>query len=61
MIILTTLYNIDTKGNARHWTIMVDGNKYYNIIKENMIFKLGLTIFLLKTEYPMTKVNQMPH
>ena len=30
MIILTTLYNIDTKGNARHWTIMVDGNKYYS-------------------------------
>ena len=30
LIILTTLYNIDTKGNARHWTIMVDGNKYYS-------------------------------
>ena len=30
LIILTTLYNIDTKGNARHWTIMVDSNKYYS-------------------------------
>ena len=29
LIVLTKLYSIDTNGNPRHWSIIVDGDTYY--------------------------------